>query len=117
MTINSFLVVLTTTDTRRLADKIAAALAEKKLAGCVQVIGPVDSFYRWQGKIEKSPEYLVLVKTTRRRYPWVERTIKELHTYQTPEIIALNVAAGSPEYLAWLADAVKYSRTRRSAHP
>ena len=102
-----FVVVLTTTDNRRLAGRIAAALVEQRLAACVQVSGPVTSTFRWQGKTEKATEYLLLVKTTRARFPAVENAIKALNTYAVPEIIALPVTAGSRDYLAWLAEAVK----------
>jgi periplasmic divalent cation tolerance protein len=81
---------------------------EQRLAACVQGSGPVSSTYRWQGKTEKATEYLLLVKTTRARFPAVEKAIKALHTYEVPEIIALPLTAGSQDYLAWLAEAVKF---------
>jgi periplasmic divalent cation tolerance protein len=102
-----FVVVLTALDKRRLAQRIADILVEQRLAACVQISGPVTSTYRWQGNIEKTREYLVLAKTTRALYPAVEKAIKALHTYQAPEIVALPVAAGGKDYLAWLADALR----------
>jgi periplasmic divalent cation tolerance protein len=102
-----FIVVLTAVDKRRLAQRIADVLVEQHLAACVQISGPVTSTYLWQGKMEKTREYLVLAKTTRAHYPAVEKAIKALHTYQVPEILALPVAAGGKDYLAWLADSLR----------
>jgi periplasmic divalent cation tolerance protein len=94
--------VVTTTSTREDADRIAAALVERRLAACVQVGGPIISKYRWQGKLESTPEWTCTVKTLRSKYEAVERAIRELHTYDEPEILALPVVAGSEGYLRWL---------------
>jgi periplasmic divalent cation tolerance protein len=97
-----YLVVLTTTSDRALAEKIAAALIERHLAGCVQITGPVQSVYRWEGQLEHADEWLCLIKTMHERYAQVEAAIRELHTYQVPEIVALPITAGSAPYLDWL---------------
>ncbi len=97
-----YLQVTTTTASREEADKIARALLEARLAGCVQVSDPISSTYWWQGALESSQEWTCCIKTSRRLYPRVEKTIKRLHSYQVPEILASAVVEGSPEYLAWL---------------
>jgi periplasmic divalent cation tolerance protein len=89
------------------AKRMAAALVERRLAGCVQIVGPVQSVYRWQGAVERAEEWLCLVKTTRARYAAVEAAIRELHSYQCPEVIATPIVAGSAEYLAWLGEQIE----------
>jgi periplasmic divalent cation tolerance protein len=97
-----FLAVLTTMDSEESAQVLAASAVAGKLAACAQVDGPVKSVYQWQGKIETDTEWRVLHKTTADRYGELEALIKCLHTYDTPEIIATPITAGSDEYLAWL---------------
>jgi periplasmic divalent cation tolerance protein len=87
---------------RAAADHLAARLVELRLAACVQVLGPVESTYRWQGRVEHSEEWMCLVKTTADLYAAVEQAIRELHSYELPEIIATPIVAGSPAYLAWV---------------
>jgi periplasmic divalent cation tolerance protein len=102
--------VFTTTAKKSDAQKIAKALVRHRLAACVQVLGPVASTYRWQGKIESSKEWLCLIKTTAARYRKVEAAIRELHPYETPEILAVPVVAGYRGYLEWLATELKAKR-------
>jgi periplasmic divalent cation tolerance protein len=99
---SDFLQVLTTTATRADAERIARALVERRLAGCVQVLGPIHSTYWWEGAVETAEEYLCLAKSSRESYPALEAAIQELHPYDVPEILAIPVAAGSPAYLSWL---------------
>jgi len=99
---SNFLQVLTTTESRADAEKIARALVERRLAGCVQLIGPIHSTYWWQGVVETAEEYLCLVKSNRDAYPALEAAIQELHPYETPEIVAVPIEAGSAAYLSWL---------------
>jgi periplasmic divalent cation tolerance protein len=94
--------VFTTTDTRESAEKIATELVNKRLAACTQVIGPLTSSYRWEGQLEKSEEWLCIIKTRMAKYGEVERFIKEIHGYDVPEILALPVVAGNQAYLEWL---------------
>lgn len=94
--------VTTTTATKEDAQRIAAALVERRLAACVQVGGPITSCYRWQGAIETAEEWLCTIKTTRAAYEQVERAIRQLHPYDEPEIIAVPIVAGSAGYLQWL---------------
>jgi periplasmic divalent cation tolerance protein len=101
------LVVLTTVEKREDGERLARLLVERELAACIQILPQMVSIYRWQGNIEQANEALLLIKTTREVYPRLEATIKENHHYQTPEIVALPIEAGSSEYLSWLADSVK----------
>jgi periplasmic divalent cation tolerance protein len=94
--------VLTTIDSEEAAERISAALVERRLAACVQVVGPISSTYRWQGEVERAREWMCVAKTTAARYPEVEATIRELHSYEEPEIVATPIVAGSAGYLAWL---------------
>lgn len=99
--------VVTTVDTKENAEKIARRLLDRHLAGCVQVEGPIASWYWWRGKIETAGEWRCVIKTTSDRYAEVEREIRAAHPYEEPEILAVPVAAGSGTYLAWLAESVK----------
>ena len=100
----SYIQVMTTTETKEEAEKIAQYLVEQKLAACVQITGPIASTYRWKGKIEKASEWHCLIKTREELYDKVETAIKKLHSYETPEIIAVPIVKGSKEYLNWLDD-------------
>jgi len=100
---SEYIQVATTAATAEEAGAIARMLVEKRLAACVQVVGPMISHYRWQGKIETSGEYLCLAKSRGVFYPEIEAAIKAIHSYEVPEIVAMPLIAGSKEYLAWLA--------------
>ena len=102
-----FIQVITTTDSKENAEKIAKTLLELRLAGCVQIIGPINSHYWWEGKIETSQEYLCLIKTKNEVYKKVEDAIKRVHKYSVPEIIACSISYGSQDYLDWLKKEVK----------
>ncbi|MEN6488767.1 MAG: divalent-cation tolerance protein CutA [Smithella sp.] len=99
---NSYIQVTTTTETREEAQKIARCLVEQKLAACAQIAGPITSTYRWKGKVETAEEWLCLIKTQESLYSELEKTIIGLHSYETPEIIAVPIIKGSREYLSWL---------------
>lgn len=98
--------VLTTTGSEEEAGRIASLLVDRRLAACVQVVGPIVSRYRWQGAVEEDREWQCLAKTTRAAYEAVEAAIREAHSYDEPEIIATPIVAGSAGYLAWIADQV-----------
>ena len=98
----TFLQVTTAAGSREEADLISRALVERRLAACVQVVGPVESRYWWDGGVEVAREWLCLAKTTAALYSAVEGAIRELHSYEVPEIVALPVAAGSEAYLGWV---------------
>jgi periplasmic divalent cation tolerance protein len=99
-------IVLTTTGSKEEAEKLARALVERKLAACVNVIGPIESVYRWKGKVERATEFLLLVKTTATASLGIAPALKELHSYKLPECVVLNVEGGSKDYLDWLAESV-----------
>lgn len=99
---DEFLQLQTTTASRADAEALARALVEKRLAGCVQIVGPISSTYWWEGEVETAEEYLCLVKSSREVFAALEAAIQELHPYDVPEILAIPVTAGSPAYLAWL---------------
>lgn len=94
--------VVTTAATKDEAQKIATVLVERRLAACVQVLGPIASTYRWKGKVESAEEWLCVVKTRRGLYAAVEAAIRGMHSYEVPEILAFPVVDGSADYLRWL---------------
>ena len=94
--------VVTATSSHEEAQRIAWALVERRLAACVQVAGPVTSTYRWKGQIETAQEFLCIIKTEQSQYPALEAAIRELHSYDVPEILSLPVSAGNRAYLDWL---------------
>jgi len=100
----SFIQITTTTETKEQAQAIAQHLVEAKLAACVQIAGPIESTYRWKGKLETTAEWLCLIKTRDDLYNKVEAAIKSLHSYETPEIVAVPIVQGSKKYLQWLVD-------------
>ncbi|HEX4131173.1 MAG TPA: divalent-cation tolerance protein CutA [Pirellulales bacterium] len=102
MNSDEYLVVMTTVDSVAGAEGLATTLVERRLAACVQITGPVSSTYRWEGEITRSQEWLCLIKTRRASYEALEAAIRELHSYQTPEIVAVPIVAGSAEYLKWI---------------
>lgn len=104
-----FIQVTTATDKREDAERIARSLVEMRLAGCVQIVGPVTSTYHWKGHIESAGEWLCLIKSREDLYGAIERAIRSLHPYETPEIIASAITAGSREYLDWLGNELTVS--------
>ena len=99
---DSFIQVMTATDKKEDAERIARSLVEMRLAGCVQIVGPIMSIYRWKGRIETAGEWLCLIKSHKDRYGAIEEAILSLHPYETPEIISLPLIDGSEGYLDWL---------------
>jgi periplasmic divalent cation tolerance protein len=102
-----YLQVLTTAGSEQEAERIASALVEGRLAACVQVLGPIASRYRWHGAVEEAREWQCLAKTEAERYPRVEAAIREIHSYEEPEIVAMPIIAGSEGYLGWISDSLK----------
>ena len=98
----SYIQVFTTTARREEAERIARELVEGRLAACVQIVGPITSTYRWQGKIETDEEWQCWAKTRGELFARVEEAIRRIHPYEVPEILAVPVVAGSAKYLAWL---------------
>jgi periplasmic divalent cation tolerance protein len=97
-----YIQVVTTTADRADAERIARALVEEQLAACVQVVGPIVSVYRWQGRIETAEEWQCWAKTRRDLFSRIEEAINRMHSYEVPEILAIPVMAGGAAYLTWL---------------
>jgi len=110
-------VVLVTCGSEEEASRIARALVGVRLAACVNILdSPVRSVYRWKGRIETAMEHLLVIKTRRARVVALQAAVRRLHSYQTPEIIALPIAEGSGEYLNWLEECVRPER-KATARP
>src|SRR5271166_3638836 len=95
-------IVLTTISSKDGAEKLAQQLVERRVAACVNIVGPIRSVYRWKEKIEREEEYLLLIKTTTERTVQLQAALKELHPYELPECVELAIDGGSEQYLAWL---------------
>jgi periplasmic divalent cation tolerance protein len=100
-------IVLSTAGSEDEARNLARHLVEHHLAACVNIVPQIESIYRWQGKVESSPEWLLLIKTTAERFPAVRDAIRELHSYDLPECVAISIEDGSADYLQWLADSMQ----------
>jgi periplasmic divalent cation tolerance protein len=100
------LLVLSTAASEAEARKIAQALVERKLAACVNIVPKIVSVYKWQGRVESADEHLLIIKTTRKCGEKVMTAVRELHSYELPECLAIAVDSGSQEYLRWLAESV-----------
>ena len=101
------IVVLLTCGSAGEARKIGRALVETKLAACANILeAPVRSIYRWNGRVESAKEFLIILKSSRKRFAAIEREVRRLHSYDVPEIIALPIARGSQGYLKWISQSV-----------
>ena len=100
-------IVLTTAGSQEEARKIARALVERKLAACVNIGPQVESIYRWQGKVESAAEWLLIIKTRAEVFERVRDSIRELHSYELPECVMLEVSGGSEDYLTWIGESVE----------
>jgi periplasmic divalent cation tolerance protein len=98
------IIVFVTCGSEEEAAKIANALVDERLAACVNIISPIRSIYRWEGKIWDEKEWLLVIKTQKRRFGELEKKVKSLHSYSVPEVIALPIVEGSASYLKWLLD-------------
>jgi periplasmic divalent cation tolerance protein len=99
----SALLVLTNLPDRAAAEKLADALIERRVAACINILGPCRSVYRWQGAVQHDEEHPVLIKSTQAAYPALEAQIRALHPYELPEIVAVPIEHGLPAYLDWVA--------------
>jgi periplasmic divalent cation tolerance protein len=99
-------IVLSTAGSQDEARKLAHALVERRLAACVNVVPRIESVYRWQGKVETAEEWLLIIKTQAEVFERVRDAIKELHSYELPECITLEVSSGSEGYLNWITENV-----------
>jgi periplasmic divalent cation tolerance protein len=96
------IVVLMTAGSREEAVRLAEMLVGSRLSACVQILPEMESVYHWKGKVRRDPEHLLLAKTTEANFEELEREVRALHSYETPEIVALPVTAASAPYLEWL---------------
>jgi periplasmic divalent cation tolerance protein len=106
-------VIFVTVASRPEGKKIACHLVETKLAACVNISQPMESVYRWEGKIAAEREFLLIIKSTRELFPEIKAEISKIHSYHTPEIICLPVIDGSRNYLQWVSDSVKPAATEK----
>jgi len=103
-------VIFVTAGSETEAETIARTMVEEQLAACVNILSPIRSIYRWEGKIADDREWLLVIKTRAERFSAIEERVKELHSYQTPEVIALPILQGSEAYLHWLSENVSEPR-------
>ena len=99
--------VITNMPNLKAAEQLAQQLIEARIAACINILAPCTSIYRWQGKVESTQEFPLLIKTTEMRYQEVQRMIRERHPYELPEIICVAVEDGLPEYLNWVENETK----------
>ena len=103
----TYIIILVTTANRQEAERIAQQLLEAKLIACANIIDSVSSIFRWSEKIEKAEECLVLMKSSREMFEEIAETVKELHSYGVPEILALPLVDGSKAYFEWIDSCLK----------
>lgn len=101
------IIVFVTCGSAKEAHRIAKTLVQRRLAACVNVMGPVKSVYRWKGRTESAAEILMLIKSTPKKFALLENEIRRLHSYDMPEIISVSILGGSKPYLRWLQECVK----------
>ena len=107
------IVVLVTCGSAKEARRIARAVVEQRMAACTNIVAtPVQSVYRWKGRVESAKEFLLIIKTTQARFAKLKAEVKRLHSYDVPEIIALPIAAGGIDYLNWISESVKVPRRK-----
>ncbi len=99
---NDFILTLTSTDRKIISKKISKKLLEEKVCACVNIIPRIESHYFWEGKLQKSNEWLIVIKSQKKYYKKIEYIIKKLHNYELPEIISIKIDKGYIEYLKWI---------------
>ena len=98
--------ILSTASSRDEANALASELVSRRLAACVNILGPVSSVYHWQGEVENSEEFLLIIKSTQAQLLPIQDAIRELHSYEIPELIAFTIESGLDSYLNWIAASV-----------
>ena len=101
-----YIVIITTTDSKKSAKEIANTLLEQKLAACIQ-IEKIKSYYIWEGKINKDKEFRLVIKTKKELFDSLKKSLKAIHPYTTPQIIAIDIDSGNKEYFNWIDEVVK----------
>ncbi|MCM8791699.1 MAG: divalent-cation tolerance protein CutA [Candidatus Omnitrophica bacterium] len=99
-------IIFVTCASRREAKRIAISLIKERLVACVNIIDKVESFFWWQGKVDYAKEFLLIIKSNKKKFPKIEKKIKELHSYKVPEIITLEIVEGEKNYLRWLDESI-----------
>lgn len=102
-----FIIVLVTTKDRVEAEKISQTLLSEKLIACANIISPVASYFWWQGKVDRTDECLIIMKTRKSLFGEVQLRVKELHSYEVPEVLALPIVDGSEAYLSWMGSVLR----------
>lgn len=102
-----FRIILVTCSSMEEAEKISKSLVEEKLAACVNIVSTVKSFFWWEGKIDEAEEHLLIIKTSIKKIEKLIKRVKELHSYDVPEIISLPILEGNLEYLKWIKESIK----------
>lgn len=105
------IVVFSTCASADEAERLARRLVEERLAACVNVVSPVRSFYRWQGAIEDSAEWLLIIKSSRALFTRLRTALESAHSYEVPEVVAIPVVEGAPNYLSWIETELKPAET------
>jgi periplasmic divalent cation tolerance protein len=108
------IIVLSTAGAKEEARSIADALVERKLAACVNIVGPIESVFRWKGEVDFANEYLLVIKTTAAAFERVRDAIKELHSYELSECIRISIEDGSAAYLKWMEESVAATDGKKS---
>ena len=103
----SFLLVMTTLPTRAKARSISRLLLKNKVAACVNLLGPIESAFWWEGKIDRAREYLLLIKTRTSCFERLRRLLEKKHPYSVPEIVSVAISKGNPSYLRWIRKSVR----------
>ncbi len=118
MVMKDKVVVLVTCGTATEAETIAREVVGRRLAACVNILeSPVRSIYRWNDRVENAPEHLLLIKTSKKLMKPLQQSIEQIHSYDVPELIALQISDGSPDYLRWLEDSIRIPRRKRAPRP
>lgn len=104
--VSSVYLVITTAASLAEAEKIAGTVVPERLAACANLLPQIDSRYWWEGRVRSGQEVMIFMKTTAERYPALESRIRGLHSYDTPEIVALPIVGGNPDYLRWIQGSV-----------
>ena len=103
-----YIMIFVTASAKKEAQKIAESLVSKKLVACVNIIDKVDSLFWWQGKVDRSAEALMIIKSKKSKLDKIIKTVKSLHSYDVPEIIALPIIAGEKKYLRWIDESLTF---------
>lgn len=104
---SEYIQIMTTVAQKEDAKALAEAVLESRLGACVQIVGPITSMYWWEDDIDKSSEYLCIIKSRQDKYHKLEQAIRAVHSYDVPEILAVPVIAGGKDYLKWLDNELK----------